>query len=121
MYALQLIELLAVNFGVSAEEVEVRAQGLPLAFRLHSLLGQLMAFAFVNMKNVDFHVLAPARQIREDGCPLTEVADHVAANVAAEDRARKRILDQDLYHLFYSYDEHRLPKQSQKIYLKRTA
>jgi hypothetical protein len=59
-----------------------------------------MALAFVNVKNVDLQVLGPARQIREDGRPLAQVPDHVTADVAREHRARERVLEQDLYHLF---------------------
>lgn len=99
VYALQLLEVLAVNFRIGTEEVKVCAQWLPLALRLHLLFGQLVAFAFVNVQNVDLHVLRPAWQIRENGSPLTEIPDHVAANVAVEDRARQRVLEQDLYHL----------------------
>jgi len=101
VYALQLIEVFAVDFGVRAEKVEVRPKRLPFALLLYFLLGHLVAFAFVNMNDFNLHVLASARQISEDCGPLAEVPDHVAADIAAEDRARQRILEQDLYHLFY--------------------
>jgi hypothetical protein len=61
-----------------------------------------VAFAFVDMKDIDLHVLGSARQIGEYGCPFGEVADHVTAKVAGEHGARERILEEDLYHLFYS-------------------
>jgi hypothetical protein len=98
----QLFQVLAVDFRIRTKEVEVRAQRLPLALLLHLLFSELVAFAFVNVKDFDLHVLAPARQIRENGSPLAEVADHVAADVAAEHGAGQRILEEDLYHLFYS-------------------
>lgn len=102
MYSLQFFELLAVNLGVRTEEIEVRSQRLPFTLLLHFLLGKLVAFTFVDMKNVDLHVFAPAWQIRKHGGSLAEVADHVAANITAEHGAGKRILEQDLDHLFYS-------------------
>jgi hypothetical protein len=103
VYPLKFFELLAVDFGVRTEEIEVRPQRLPLALLLHFLLGKLVAFAFMDMKNVDLHVFAPARQIREHSGPLAEVTNHVTANVTAEHGAGKRILEQDFDHLFYSY------------------
>ena len=101
MDTFQLVELLAVDFDVRAEEVEVCPERLPLAFLFHLLLSQLVAFAFVNMNDIDFHVLTSARQIGEDRGPLAEVPYHVTADIAADDGARQRILEQDLYHLFY--------------------
>ena len=99
VYALQLVEVLAVDVGVRAEEVEMCAQRLPFALRLRPLLGELVALALVNVKNFDLHVLGALRQIREHGSPFAEVTDHVAADIAVKDRARQRILEQDLYHL----------------------
>jgi hypothetical protein len=78
----------------------MRAERLPFALRGHLLLDQLVAFPFVDVKHVDFRVLHPARQIGEDGSPLAQVSDHVAADVASENRTRERILEQDLDHLF---------------------
>src|SRR5688500_3981708 len=97
---LQLFEVLAVDFGIRAEEVEVCAQRLPFARRLQLLLRPLVALALVNVKDVDLHVLGPAREIRENGRPLAQVTDHAAADVAGEDRARERVLEQDPNHLF---------------------
>ena len=102
VYALKLLELFTVDFRIGAKEVEMRAQGLPLALLLYLLLGELVALAFVNMKNLDLHVLTPAWQIRENRGALTEIPNHIAANVTTEDGARERILEQDLNHLFYS-------------------
>jgi hypothetical protein len=103
VYSLQFLELLAVHFSVRTKEIKVRPQRLPLALLLHFLLGKLVAFAFMDMKNIDLHVFAPARQIRKHRGSLAEVTDHVAANVTAEHGTRKRILEQDFDHLFYSY------------------
>ena len=102
MYSLEFLELLAVDLGVRAQEIKVSTQRLPFALLFQFLLGELVAFAFVDMKNVDLHVFAPARQIRKNRGTLAEIADHVAANITAEHGAGKRILEQDLDHLFYS-------------------
>ena len=102
MYALQLLELLAVDLSIRTEEVQVCPKRLPFAFLLRILFGEFVAFAFVDMKNVNLHVLTSARQIRKDGRPLAKISDHVAADVAAKHGAGERILEQDLYHLFYS-------------------
>jgi hypothetical protein len=98
--ALQFIELLAVYLGIRAEKVEVCTQWLPLTFLLHFLLGELVALAFVYMKDVDLHVLAPAWQVGKHSRPFGEVPDHVTAYIAAEDGAGERVLEQDLNHRF---------------------
>jgi hypothetical protein len=100
VYALELVQLFAVDLSVRAEEVQMCAQRLPLAFLLHLLLRELVALPLMHMKNVDLHVFASAGQIGEDSSALSEVPDHVTANVAAENRARQRILEEDLDHLF---------------------
>jgi hypothetical protein len=102
VYALQLFQLLSVHLGVGAQKVEVCAQRLPLAFLLQFLLCELMALSFVHMEHVDLHVFGPAWQVGKDRGAFTELANHVAANVTAEHGAGERILEQDLYHLFYS-------------------
>jgi hypothetical protein len=99
VYALQLVEVLAIDFGIRTEEVEVCAQRLPFALRLRLLLCQLVALALMNVKNFDLHVLGALRQISEHCSTFAQIPDHVAADIAVKDRARERILEQDLYHL----------------------
>lgn len=96
---LQLVELLAVDFGVRAEEVEVRSERLPFALGLGLLFRDLVALALVNMKNLDLEILGSPRHIGENRRALAEVSDHVATHVAGEHRARERVFEQDLDHL----------------------
>ena len=94
----QLVEVLTVDLGVGAEEVKVGPERLPFRLAFHLLLDELVALAFVNVKNVDFHVLGPARQISKDGSSLAQLPDHVTADVTGEDRTGERILEQNLDH-----------------------
>ena len=96
---LELVELLPVHFGIRAEEVQMRTQRLPLALGLDFLLCQLVTLPFMDVKNLDLHVLGALRQVGEHGSSLAEIPDHVAADIATEDRARQRVLEQDFYHL----------------------
>ncbi len=97
--ALQLVEMLAVHFRVCTKEVEVCAERLPFTLRFRFLLGYLVALTLVNMKDLYLQVLGPARHIGEHSRPLAQLTNHVAANVAGKDRARERVLEQDLDHL----------------------
>jgi len=96
--AFEFVEVLAVDFGVRAQEVEMCAERLPFALRLRLLLRNLVALTLVNMKDLYFQVLGPACHVGEYSCPLAQLSDHVAADVAREDRARERVLEQDLDH-----------------------
>ena len=99
MDALQFVEMLAVDFGVRAEKIEMCAQRLPLAFGLRLLLRDLMALTLMNVKDIYLQILGPSRHVGEYSCPFAQLSDHVAADVAREDRARERVLEQDLDHL----------------------
>src|SRR5690348_12576172 len=92
--------MLSVDFRVRTEEVEMSAERLPFTFGLGLLFSYLVALTFVNVKHIYLQVLGSARHVGEHGGPLAELADHVAANIAGKDRARKRVLEQDLDHLF---------------------
>jgi hypothetical protein len=43
-------------------------------------------------------VFLAARKIEKDGGALAQIADHIAANIATEDWAGQRLLEQYLYH-----------------------